>query len=56
MDLYDESRSLVYSGPVSRRIKSDSFSSSSWGELYAALLDNYCKYTLLICIVVSDAS
>lgn len=44
MDLYDESRTLVYSGPVSRRARSETgFSSGGWTELVAALLDNFCE-------------
>ena len=44
MDLYDESRTLVYSGPVSRRARSKTrFSSGGWTELVAVLLDNFCE-------------
>ncbi|KAJ3783008.1 hypothetical protein GGU11DRAFT_848965 [Lentinula aff. detonsa] len=46
MNLYDKSRSLVYSGPVSRKNRSEgsvtgSWSGSGWADLSAALLDNY---------------
>ncbi|KAF8806960.1 hypothetical protein BYT27DRAFT_7101268 [Phlegmacium glaucopus] len=41
MDLYSESRSLVYSGPVVRRGRSETGISSVWSDLVAALLDNY---------------
>jgi hypothetical protein len=43
MELYDESRSLVYLGPVMRRSKGDSGFSEKWTDLVAALLDNYCE-------------
>ncbi|KAF9468071.1 hypothetical protein BDZ94DRAFT_1209777 [Collybia nuda] len=45
MDLYDESRSLVYSGPLSRRSRIDSAWSESWSDLTGALLDNYFLLT-----------
>ncbi|KIK10379.1 hypothetical protein K443DRAFT_670999 [Laccaria amethystina LaAM-08-1] len=46
MDLYDESRTFVYSGPVSRRARSETgFSSGGWTELVAALLDNFFVLT-----------
>ncbi|CAA7267017.1 unnamed protein product [Cyclocybe aegerita] len=41
MDLYDDSRTLVYTGPVIRRAKSDTGFSEKWTDLVAALLDNY---------------
>ncbi|KIK63091.1 hypothetical protein GYMLUDRAFT_163599 [Collybiopsis luxurians FD-317 M1] len=46
MDLYDKGRTLVYSGPLSRRNRSEgsvtsSWSGSGWTDLSAALLDNY---------------
>ncbi|KAF5327789.1 hypothetical protein D9619_004947 [Psilocybe cf. subviscida] len=41
MDLYDDSRTLVYSGPVARRSKSDTGFSDKWLDYSAALLDNY---------------
>lgn len=43
MDLYDESRTLVYTGPVLRRVRTETGFSEKWSELVAALLDNYCK-------------
>ena len=43
MDLYDESRSLIYIGPVMRRLKSDTGLTEKWMDLVAALLDNYCQ-------------
>lgn len=44
MDLYDESRTLVYLGPVMRRRRTDTGFSEKWLELTAALLDNYCRF------------
>ncbi|PPQ99136.1 hypothetical protein CVT24_009326 [Panaeolus cyanescens] len=41
LDLYDKSRSLVYTGSVYRRARSDTGFSEKWVELEAALLDNY---------------
>lgn len=40
LDLYDQSRTLVYSGPVFRRARQES-GFSGWSELTAGLLDNY---------------
>ena len=42
MDLYDDSRTLVYSGSVSRRVRTDT-GFSGWMELNVVLLDNFCK-------------
>lgn len=47
MDLYDESRALIYTGPVSRRTRSDT-GWSGWTEYSAALLDNNCKSLYLV--------
>ncbi|KAH7930131.1 hypothetical protein BV22DRAFT_1028615 [Leucogyrophana mollusca] len=41
IDWYDESRSLMYSGTLARRAKSDMDWSHSWNDLFVALLDNY---------------
>ncbi|KAF8910664.1 hypothetical protein CPB84DRAFT_1842646 [Gymnopilus junonius] len=41
MDLYDESRTLVYTGPVLRRVRTETGFSEKWSELVVALLDNY---------------
>ncbi|PPR07542.1 hypothetical protein CVT26_002447, partial [Gymnopilus dilepis] len=41
MDLYDKSRTLVYTGPVFRKVKTETGFSEKWSELVAALLDNY---------------
>jgi len=43
MDLYDESRSLIYIGLVVRRVKSEAGFTEKWTDLVAALLDNYCQ-------------
>lgn len=40
MDLYDQSRTLVYSSPVMRRIRSEA-GFQEWHDLVACLLDNY---------------
>ncbi|GLB40420.1 putative CNH domain containing protein [Lyophyllum shimeji] len=46
LDLDDESRTLVYSGPLARQVRSDSgWSSQSWMELTGSLLDNYFLLT-----------
>ncbi|KAF5377347.1 hypothetical protein D9757_007993 [Collybiopsis confluens] len=50
MDLYDKGRTLVHSGPLSRRNRlegsvASSWSSSGWTDLSAALLDNYFLLT-----------
>ncbi|KAF8149926.1 hypothetical protein B0H34DRAFT_731762 [Crassisporium funariophilum] len=45
MDLYDESRSLAYTGPVLRKAKSDTGFSEKWLDLVAALLDNFLILT-----------
>lgn len=47
MDLYNESRTLVYSGTLARRIKSDM--GHTWSDLHVALLDNYRQFNLSIC-------
>ena len=48
MDLFNETRSLAYSGPVLRRGRSDTGFTIAWSELVAALLDNYCKTPRLL--------
>jgi len=42
MDLYNESRTLVYSGTLARRIRSDV--GHAWVDLHVALLDNYRQF------------
>src|SRR5260221_14204333 len=49
MGLFEESRSLVYLGPVMRRTKSDSGFTERWTDFVAALLDNYCEFSVIIC-------
>ncbi|OAX43158.1 hypothetical protein K503DRAFT_732249 [Rhizopogon vinicolor AM-OR11-026] len=44
LDWYNESRSLVYSGPVARRSKSE-MDWHPWNDLFIALLDNYLLIT-----------
>ncbi|KAG1747212.1 uncharacterized protein EDB91DRAFT_74648 [Suillus paluster] len=44
LDWYDESRSLVYSGPLARRSKSE-MDWHPWNDLFVALLDNYLLLT-----------
>jgi hypothetical protein len=39
LDLYDDSRTLIHSGPLAR-LKSDT--RHSWSDVFGALLDNYC--------------
>ncbi|KAF5359183.1 hypothetical protein D9756_003436 [Leucocoprinus leucothites] len=43
MDLYDQSRTLVHSSPVTRRVRSESGFHEEWDDLVASLLDNYWK-------------
>jgi len=42
MDLYDDSRTLLYLGPTLQRARMDTGFSEKWTNLVAALLDNYC--------------
>ena len=42
MDLYNESRTLVYSGTLARRMRSDV--GHAWVDLHVALLDNYRQF------------
>ncbi|EKM58279.1 uncharacterized protein PHACADRAFT_140069, partial [Phanerochaete carnosa HHB-10118-sp] len=41
LDLYDESRTLQYSGPLARRYTSRTEVTYTWVDLHVALLDNY---------------
>lgn len=41
LDRYTDSRSLIHSGTLARRSKSD-MDWNPWYDLYIALLDNYC--------------
>ena len=47
MDLYNESRTLVHSGTLARRIRSEM--GHTWSDLHVALLDNYRQFNLSIC-------
>ena len=40
MDLYDDSRTLVYSGPLARRQRSET-DWHGWNDYFVALLDNF---------------
>lgn len=46
MDLYDQSRTLVHSSPVARRVRSET-RFHEWDDLVASLLDNYCRQSSL---------
>jgi RHO1 GDP-GTP exchange protein 1/2 len=43
MDLYDEARTLVYSGPLARRQRTE-LDWHGWHDLHVALLDNHRKF------------
>ena len=43
LDLYDESRTLIYSSPLARRYRGEV--GYNWADLHVALLDNYREYT-----------
>jgi len=47
MDLYNESRTLVHSGTLGRRMRSEM--GHTWVDLYVALLDNYRQFNLSTC-------
>ncbi len=55
MDLYDEGRSLIYIGPVMRRLRSDTGLIEKWTDLVAALLDNYCQICSPLYEIPTDA-
>ena len=40
MDLYDDSRTLVYSGPLARKQRSE-MDWHGWNDYFVALLDNF---------------
>lgn len=42
MDLYDDSRTLIYSGFLARRQRSET-DWHGWNDYFVALLDNFCK-------------
>ena len=45
LDLYDDSRTLLYSGQLARRYTSRTEVTYTWVDLHVALLDNYRKST-----------
>ena len=47
MDLRDDSRTVVYSGPVVRRTRGET-GFLNWTDLTATLLDNYCESFLAV--------
>ena len=49
LDLYDESRTLLFSGPLARRYRGEV--GYSWADLHVALLDNYRAPTRILSIV-----
>lgn len=52
LDLYDDNRTLIHSGPLARRYKTD-----QWADLHVALLDNYRRSAFMrLCslLIVSD--
>jgi hypothetical protein len=53
MDLYNESRSLVYSGTLARRVKSEM--GSTWVDLHVALLDNHRQFSPLTARTITEA-
>lgn len=54
MDLYNESRSLVYSSTLARRLRSEM--GSTWVDLHVALLDNYRQFSPLTVRKITQAS
>jgi len=50
MDLYEQSRTLIYSSPVTRKTRSES-GFHEWDDLVASLLDNYCGLPFYPCIL-----
>lgn len=42
MDLYEQSRTLIYTSPVTRKTRSESGFHEEWDDLVTSLLDNYC--------------
>lgn len=47
MDFYDESRTLVYSGPLARRQRSET-DWHGWNDYFVALLDNFRRSMYLL--------
>jgi len=52
LDLHDDSRTLIHSGPLARQ-KSDTL--HSWSDVFGALLDNYCAQLRLHPCVRTDS-
>jgi hypothetical protein len=55
LDWYNENRSLVYSGPVARRSKSE-MDWNPWTDLFVALLDNYRKFCVRLLLDLKSLS
>ena len=51
LDLYDDSRILIHSGPLARQ---KSGTQDSWSQVFGALLDNYCAQLLLHSCYMTD--
>lgn len=43
MDLYDESRTLIHSGELARRQRSE-IDWHGWNDYFVALMDNFCEH------------
>jgi hypothetical protein len=52
MDMYDEKRTLVHSGPLARRARQET-EWCGWNDHYVALLDNYRQHPIFDSIVLS---
>ncbi|KAF8507665.1 hypothetical protein JB92DRAFT_2832700 [Gautieria morchelliformis] len=52
MDLYNENRTLIYSGPLARKQRSEHW--GGWTDLEVGLLDNYGGYLYVISSLVVD--
>ena len=50
MDLYDDSRTLVYMGPLARRQRSE-LDWHGWNDYTVALLDNYCESPIFLALI-----
>lgn len=55
LDLYSDTRSLIYAGSLARRSKSE-MDWNPWYDLYVALLDNFCRYISLGKMILSAKS
>lgn len=54
LDLYDESRTLLFGGQLARRYKAEV--GYNWADLYVALLDNYCECYLVMVSILQVTS